>query len=66
MLFVLLNLSSCKNMINQDIYPLEFYTQYNQFYLTDGADEDSDGDLWTDTAYYQRMASNKGFLAIGT
>lgn len=62
----LLNLSSCKNKINQDIYPLEFYTQHNQFYLTNGADEDSDGDLWTETTSYQRMAIDKGFLAVGT
>ena len=32
-------------MIDQEIYPLEFYTQYSQFYLTNGADEDSDVDL---------------------
>lgn len=69
MLFIillLLKLSACKNMINQDIYPLEFYTQYSQFYLTNGADENSDDDLWTDTAFYQRMAYNKGFLAVRT
>jgi len=59
MLFVLLNLSSCKNMINEDLYPIDFYTQYSQFYMTDG-------DLWTDIAYYQRMAYDKGFLAVRT
>lgn len=52
-------------MINQDIYPLEFYTQHKQFYLTNGADEDSDGDLWTETTSFQRMAIDKGFLAVG-
>lgn len=53
-------------MLNENVYPLEFYTQYNQFYLTDGADEDSDGDLWTETNYHQRMAYDKGLLAVGT
>ena len=46
-LLILLNLSSCENMINDDVYPLDFYTQYRQFYLTDGADEDPDENLWT-------------------
>ncbi len=48
-------------MINEDVYPLDFYTQYSQFYLTDGADEDSGGVLWTDTAYYQEWPLIKGF-----
>ena len=65
-LLILLNLSFCKNMINEDVYLLDFYTQYRQFYLTDGASEDSDGDLWTETSYYKRMASDKGFLAVET
>lgn len=63
---LLFNLNSCKNMIDQEIYPLEFYTQYSQFYLTNGADEDSDVDLWTETTSYQRMATDKGILAVGT
>ncbi|WP_286863373.1 MULTISPECIES: hypothetical protein [Sphingobacterium] len=65
-LLILLNLSSCKNMINEDVYPLDFYTQYRQFYLTDGADEFPDSDLWTEQTYHERMAVNKGFLAVGT
>lgn len=34
--------------------------------MTNGVDEDSDGDLWTETTSFQRMSIDKGFLAVGT
>lgn len=53
-------------MINENIYPLDFYTQYRQFYLTDGTDEDPNENLWTKETSEQRMVVDKGFLAVGT
>lgn len=53
-------------MINVRVYPLDFYTQYRQFYLTDGADEDPNENLWTKEAYNQRMVGDIGFLTLIT
>ena len=49
-------------------YPLDFYTQYSQFYI---CDKDSERDtssnrFWTEEAFNDRLATEDGILGIGT
>lgn len=65
-LLILLNLSSCKNMNYEDVYPLDFYTQYNQFYIVDSEYKDSEKDIWADSALVNRLGVNENLLAVFT
>lgn len=65
-LLILLNLSSCKNMINEDVHPLDFYTQYNQFYIVDSGYKESEKDIWADSALMNRLGVDEDLLAVFT
>jgi|SRR5690606_27221089 len=65
-LLILLNFSSCKNMINEDVHPLDFYTQYNQFYIVDSGYIDSEKDIWADSALVNRLGLDENLLAVFT
>ncbi|MBL4679033.1 MAG: hypothetical protein JKY70_23000 [Mucilaginibacter sp.] len=50
------------------IHPLNFYTQYSQFYITDKdplGDVDSDN-FWTNEAFNERLAIEEGIVGVGT
>lgn len=48
-------------------YLLDFYTQYNQFYIVDKSfPVKTDGDFWSESAYEDRLAVNEGILGVGT
>ena len=62
-----LNLSK-HNYSNSMTYKLNFYTQYNQFYIADKSSPKNTGsrDFWTDEAYETRLAMGEGVLGVGT
>ncbi|QXV67371.1 hypothetical protein INP83_09870 [Mucilaginibacter sp. 21P] len=50
------------------VHPLDFYTQYSQFYVSD---KDTLGDtssdkFWTDDAFSDRLAMEEGIIGVGT
>jgi hypothetical protein len=49
-------------------YPLDFYTQYGQFYICDKDSENDTGkdSFWTSDAFNDRLAIGTGVLGIGT
>lgn len=49
-------------------YKLDFYTQYNQFYLFDKNSPGRTGDdgFWTNEAFDERLAVEEGILGVGT
>jgi hypothetical protein len=61
---------ACSNYKNYHTmkYQLDFYTEYNQFYICDKASERATGsdNFWTIAAYEDRMAQEKGVLGVGT
>ncbi|MBS0027234.1 hypothetical protein ACTJJ0_12275 [Chitinophaga sp. 22321] len=48
----------------------EFSTQYNQFYIEDGKDENKgnagSANFWSDEAFNNRLALEKGIIGVGT
>lgn len=49
-------------------YPLNFYTEYHQFYIQDRISEgktDSD-DFWTEAAHNNKLAVENGIVGVGT
>lgn len=47
-------------------YPLNFDTQYSQFYIADKLTyRQTDGDFWNEDAYNDRLGSNDGVLGVG-
>jgi hypothetical protein len=48
-------------------HPLDFYTSYNQFYITDKNSEGPiNADFWTTDAFNERLAIGEGILGVGT
>jgi hypothetical protein len=61
---------SCSNYKISDKmkYRLNFYTEYNQFYISDRSSMKATGSIsfWTTDAYDDRLAKEDGILGIGT
>jgi len=58
-----------KKIMNQTAaYKFDFYTQYNQFYLTDkNSPQQTDADgFWNKNAFNERLAVEEGILGVGT
>lgn len=48
-------------------FPLDFYTQYSQFYLADKfSEKNTQGDFWNENAHGDRLAINEGIIGVGT
>ncbi|MEE1946451.1 hypothetical protein VRU48_15105 [Pedobacter sp. KR3-3] len=49
-------------------YKLDFYTEYNQFYVQDKLSwgGTASASFWTDEAYHDRLAMEEGIVGVGT
>tara|TARA_Y100000815_G_C13306913_1_gene486846 strand:+ start:750 stop:1397 length:648 start_codon:yes stop_codon:yes gene_type:complete len=72
LIVVLLSLCQCNNLKikkNQVMkYNINFYTQYNQFYIEDKGSNGDTGsvEFWSEEAFLSKMALDKGIIGVGT